>query len=61
MTYEEYKNAVYNGCKEYATAQANPEDFEKVFKEIEGEGLLKRQYERGIPPLGNCQAIILQV
>ena len=42
MTYEEYRDIVYKACKEDATAKAYPEEFEKLFKEIEEDGLLRR-------------------
>ena len=61
MTYEEYRDIVYKACKEDATAKAYPEEFEKLFKEIEEDGLLRREQERGIPPLGNVAEICLMI
>lgn len=61
MTYEEYLKAVYDECKTYAVVQANPEDFEKVFKEVEKSGVLKDQFEDGVPALSNSLGIVLQV
>lgn len=61
MTYEEYRDIVYKACKEMPIAQEYPEEFEKLFKEIEEDGLLRREQERGIPPLGNVDEICLMI
>ncbi len=61
MTYEEYRDIVYKACKEDATAKAYPEEFEKLFRELEEEGHLKEEQERGIPPLGNVAEICLMI
>lgn len=61
MTYEEYRDIVYKACKEMPIAQEYPEEFEKLFREIEEDGLLRREQERGIPPLGNVAEICLMI
>ncbi len=61
MTYEEYRDIVYKACKEMPIAQEYPEEFEKLFREIEEDGLLRREQERGIPPLGNVDEICLMI
>jgi len=61
MTYEEYRNAVYNACKEDAVTEAYPKEFEKLFKELEESGSIRRDYERGVSPYSNVMAICLMV
>ena len=61
MTYEEYRDIVYKACKEMPIAQEYPEEFEKLFKELEEEGHLKEEQERGIPPLGIVDEICLMI
>ena len=45
MTYEEFEKAVYEECLKDATAQAHPDDFEKVFEEMKER--TKEHYEDG--------------
>ena len=46
MTYEEYRDIVYKACKEMPIAQEYPEEFEKLFRELEEEGHLKEEQEK---------------
>lgn len=61
MTYEEYVEAVRNACKDDLVVKTYPEEFEKVFREVEKTGLLRKDYENGRSPYCNVDAICMMV
>lgn len=61
LTYEEYKQEIYNICKEkYAVVKAYPEDFEKEFERYEKKNMRDR-YDKGYSPSDIAGAIALMV
>ena len=62
LTYEEYKQEIYNICKEkYAVVKAYPQEFEKEFEREDKKGDLKWYYDKGYTPADVAGGIALMV
>ncbi len=50
MTYEEYRQKIWDLCMEDVTAQMYPEGFKEAFEYFEKKNTIRHYYERGILP-----------
>ncbi len=61
MTYEEYRQKVWDLCTEWGTAKAYPEGLKEAFEYFEESDTIRHYYERGILPenFGLDEGIVL--